>query len=167
MVERRIHNPEVVGSTPTPATINAKGEAVMLSKVGEQMDSITQSVVAVAAGNTAASAAGSAKLISVVAGGMGFAAIIVMVMTNPASRKELTVALISTMISSFAGGSSLIQYFSLQHMVFDNFGLMTILGIFFACGLPGWAVVRAVFVYINKNKDTGIDDIIRNAKDLH
>lgn len=32
-------------------------------------------------------------------------------------------------------------------------------GLIFACGLPGWAIVRWVFNFIDRNRDAGIDDI--------
>jgi len=113
-----------------------------------------------------------AKLASVASIGLAFAAIVVMAMTNPATRKELVVALICTIISSLCGGiiSSLcggsiaVTYFGIQAWAFDIFGLMGLMGIAFACGLPGWITVRAAFIFVQKNEDKGIDFFIKSIK---
>jgi len=39
-------------------------------------------------------------------------------------------------------------------------------GLIFACGLPGWAVVRWVVNFIDRNQNVAIDDIARNVKDI-
>jgi len=105
-----------------------------------------------------------AKLASVASIGLAFAAIVVMAMTNPATRKELVVALICTIISSLCGGSIAVTYFGIQAWAFDIFGLMGLMGIAFACGLPGWITVRAAFIFVQKNEDKGIDFFINSIK---
>jgi hypothetical protein len=39
-------------------------------------------------------------------------------------------------------------------------------GLIFACGLPGWAIVRWVFNFIDKNREAGIDEIARDVKEI-
>jgi len=45
-------------------------------------------------------------------------------------------------------------------------GLCAIGGLIFACGLPGWAIVRWIFNFIDRNRDSGIDGVARNVKDI-
>jgi hypothetical protein len=42
-------------------------------------------------------------------------------------------------------------------------GLVAQGGLIFGCGLPGWAIVRRVFNFIERNRDAGIDQV---AKDV-
>jgi hypothetical protein len=44
-------------------------------------------------------------------------------------------------------------------MVFRFSGLLALLGIAFACGLPGWAVVRWIFNAIERRKNSDIAEI--------
>jgi hypothetical protein len=45
-------------------------------------------------------------------------------------------------------------------------GLLALGGLIFACGLPGWAIVRWVFNYIEKHRDASIDEVSTDVKDL-
>lgn len=98
--------------------------------------------------------------------GAGLAAYVVMTMTKPRDDKEWHVALLCTLIGSFCGGPALVMYLGIQHWIFEPFGLMGILGICFACGLPAWLVVRSLFAYIEKRKDADITEIIRDVKEI-
>lgn len=97
--------------------------------------------------------------------GAGLAALVVMCMTRPKDDKEWTVGLVSTLISSLCGCCGVVVYFGLQRqMMADVFGLIALGGLFFACGLPGWAIVRWLFNYIERRKEADIGDVIRDAK---
>jgi hypothetical protein len=36
----------------------------------------------------------------------------------------------------------------------------------FSCGLPGWAIMRRVFNFIERNRVAGIDDVAEEMKDV-
>lgn len=111
----------------------------------------------------AAGAAAGWKLIGGAAGALGLGAtaatIIVMLMTPPRSSREWAVGLISTVMGSIAGGAAVIEHFGLQAWMSSFNGLLAVLGIAFACGLPAWAVVRWVFTYIDKRRASDIAEI--------
>lgn len=121
----------------------------------------------------ASSAAGGLigwKLIGGVAGalslGAALAAIIVMLMTPPRHAREWAVGLISTVVSSIGGAAVAVQYLGIESWVHSGVGLVAMFGLVFACGLPGWALVRAVFTYLAKQDGKGIDEVIKDAKDV-
>jgi len=97
--------------------------------------------------------------------GAGLAAVVVMCTMTPRSPKEWTVGLISTVVASIGGGAAVIQYFGLQSWVHSPTGLVAMLGLVFACGLPGWALVRWLFNFIERHKDADITDIAREVRD--
>ena len=117
-----------------------------------------------AAGAAAFQAVGGAS--AVAAGGAGLAAVVVMLMTPPRSPREWTVGLISTVVSSIGGGAMVIQYFLLHDWVHSQIGLWAMGGLIFACGLPGWAIVRWLFNFIDKNRDASIDDVAKDVKEI-
>ncbi len=45
-------------------------------------------------------------------------------------------------------------------------GLVALGGLIFGCGLPGWAIVRWVFNFIEKNRDAGIDEVAKEVKEV-
>jgi hypothetical protein len=118
---------------------------------------------------TAAGVAGW-KIIGGLAGvsgiGAGLATYVVMTMTKPKDDREWHVALICTLIGSFCGGPALISYMGWQHWAKDVFGLMGIIGVCFACGLPSWLIVRALFAYIDKKRDADITEIVKDVKEM-
>lgn len=118
---------------------------------------------------TAAGVAGW-KMIGGLAGvsaiGAGLAAIVVMCAMSPRSAKEWAVGIISTVMASVCGGAAVIQHFQLQSWAFTEFGLVAMLGLVFACGLPGWALVRWMFNYVHKHEDDDIADVVRDAKSM-
>jgi len=42
-------------------------------------------------------------------------------------------------------------------------GLVGLDGLIFGCGLPGWAFVRGVVNFIEKNRDGGVDEVAREV----
>jgi|SRR5690554_6800000 len=113
--------------------------------------------------SSAAAGVAGWKLIGGAAGigaiGAGLAAIVVMCITTPRSPQEWAVGLITTVIGSISGGAAVIQYFNLQHWADSLFGLVALLGLVFACGLPAWALVRWLFNYIEKRRGAALDEI--------
>ena len=111
-------------------------------------------------------AAGSAVLYKAGAFGFGavFAAIVVMSMTPPQSRRELLVALICTVTASLAGGSFIVHKFELLHLMTDLFGMLSVFGLVFVCGLPGWVIVRWWFAFVDDNKDENLLDVINKVR---
>ena len=95
--------------------------------------------------------------------GAGVAAFVVMSMTKPKDEKEWRVALASTLVGSIGGGAALVRYLGIQHWAQDPFGLVAMIALSFACGLPAWALVRALFRYIEKRKDADITEIIADG----
>lgn len=123
------------------------------------------------AADGASGAAGAAlgwKLIGGLAGmgavGAGLATIVVMCMTPPRSRREWAVALITTVMFSICGGSAAIEYLNLHLWVFRWTGQVALLGMVFACGLPGWAIVRWIFNWMAKREGKDITEVIEDAK---
>lgn len=127
-------------------------------------------------GAAAASAAGW-KLIGGAAGAAGLgaaaASIVVMLMKQPRSPKEWAVALISTVLSSLGGGAYAILRFSLLGPVLSApndielvLRLMGMLGIVFACGLPGWALVRWAFNWMAKREGKDLGEVASDVRDL-
>lgn len=103
---------------------------------------------------------------AVVAGGASLAAVVVMLMTPPRSPREWAVGLISTVVSSIGGGAAAIEHFGLHQWVNSPIGLCAIGGLIFASGLPGWAIVRWIFNFIDRNRDASIDQVARNVKEI-
>lgn len=80
------------------------------------------------------------------------AAVVVMALTIPKTAKEFVVSLICTLVGSIGGGAALIKAFGLMAWADDVFGLCALLGMVFACGLPGWVMVRGFFAYAEYRK---------------
>ena len=97
--------------------------------------------------------------------GAGMATYIVMSLTKPKSDQEWRVALASTLMGSIFGGAAVIRYFNLQHWIEDLIGIVGMGGIMFTCGLPAWLLVRAAFLYMEKNRDKDLKDLIKDVKD--
>lgn len=125
--------------------------------------------------SSAAAAAFGAKALGGAAGafsiGAVLATVVVMLKTLPGTGKEWAVGIISTVIASLAGGAAVtIKFGMLTQLVNATndiclfVGLVQLFGVVFACGLPGWAIVRAVFLYIEKNRDKDIGEIAADVK---
>lgn len=108
------------------------------------------------------------KLIGGLAGlgaiGAALATVVVMCITTPRSPKEWAVGVISTVVASIGGGAAFIEHFELQHWAQSPFGLVAMFAVVFACGLPGWAIVRWVFNYIIKNQGATITDVAADVR---
>lgn len=111
-----------------------------------------------ASGKTAIGLAGGTAI------GAGLAALVVMCMTTPRSPKEWTVGLTSTVMGSVCGGAAVVQHFGLHAWATDYVGMVALIGIVFACGLPAWAIVRWVFNYIAKKQAASIDEVVDDVK---
>lgn len=118
---------------------------------------------------TAAGVAGW-KIIGGLAGmgaiGAGLAAFVVMAMTTPTNAREWRVALACTLAGSIGGGAALIKYLGVESWSHDLLGLIAQGGLMFACGLPAWAAVRALFKFTNKRRDADLADIVRDVKEM-
>lgn len=119
--------------------------------------------------STAAGIAGW-KLIGGAAGaaaiGAGLASIVVMCMTPPRSTREWAVGLISTVIGSIGGGAAVIVHFDLLAWTHSIIGLVAVLGLVFACGLPAWALVRWIFNFILARQGHDIADVAGEVRDV-
>lgn len=117
---------------------------------------------------SSAAAAGIAGYKLAVALGLpaGLAAILVMLWVQPKSPREWAMALISTVVGSLCGGAWAIKHFSLQHLASSGelVDLMAFGGIFFACGLPGWVIVRAAFAWLDKRRDLDAAELARAVR---
>jgi hypothetical protein len=118
---------------------------------------------------TAASGvAAGAKLLSGAVGAYGLgaalAAVVVMCMTPPRSPREWAVALISTVVGSIGGGAAAIQHWGLQAWMDTLPGLLAVLGLVFACGLPAWAVVRWGFNWMERRRDRDLGEVFEEAR---
>lgn len=90
-----------------------------------------------------------------------FVATVVLMMRLPRSPQEFLVGIITTVVSSLMGGSFLILYFDLQIWANSAYGLMVIGGLYFVAGIPGWALVRWVFNFIDAREGSTLLDIFR------
>lgn len=108
--------------------------------------------------------AGIATKIAGLSAGAILAAIVVMAMTPPKTFSEFVVGLISTLIASLSGGAALISYLGLTGLVNDPWGLATIGGIMFICGLPGWLLVRAFFLWAQRRRHMDISELLKDAR---
>jgi len=97
-------------------------------------------------------------------GGATLAAIVVMLMTPPRDKREWAVGLISTVVASIGGGAAAIEYFGLQHWASTPIGLCAMGGLIFACGLPGWTIVRWVLNFLIHHSDEALDDVARELQ---
>ncbi len=80
------------------------------------------------------------------------------------SPQEWGVGLICTVVSSLAGGSFIIVKWGLHEWVTDVWGMIALGGFFFVCGLPGWALVRWIFNFIDKQEGKTIVEVIKEFK---
>lgn len=92
------------------------------------------------------------------------AVIVVMAITPPKSFSEFVVGLISTVVASLSGGSALISYLGMTKLADDPFGLATIGGVMFVCGLPGWLLVRAFFMWAQRRRHMDLAELLKDAK---
>ncbi|MEG0653124.1 MAG: hypothetical protein RR479_13010 [Acinetobacter sp.] len=89
---------------------------------------------------------------------------VVIMMRLPRSPKEWAVGLICTVVSSLTGGAFIIVKWGLHEWVTDIWGMIALGGFFFVCGLPGGAVVRRTFNFINKQEGKTIIEVVKELK---
>ncbi|EYD38128.1 hypothetical protein J921_0935 [Acinetobacter baumannii 25493_8] len=89
---------------------------------------------------------------------------VVLMTRMPRSPQEGAVGLICTVVSSLAGGSFIIVKWGLHEWVTDIWGMIALGGFFFVCGLPGWALVRWIFNFINKQEGKTIIEVLKEVK---
>ncbi|HGH3353555.1 TPA: hypothetical protein ACJKZ4_001916 [Acinetobacter baumannii] len=89
---------------------------------------------------------------------------VVLMTRMPRSPQEWAVGLICTVVSSLAGGSFIIVKWGLHEWVTDIWGMIALGGFFFVCGLPGWALVRWIFNFINKQEGKTIIEVLEEVK---
>lgn len=100
----------------------------------------------------------------VAAGGAGLAALIVMLMTPPRTLREWAAGLISTVVSSVAGGAWVLHRLGMGDLAQSGpVGLAVLFGLCFACGLPGWALVRWSFAYMERRRDRDLGEVVQEA----
>ena len=91
-------------------------------------------------------------------------AAVVLMTRMPRSPQEWVVGFICTIVSSLAGGSFIIVRWGLHEWVTDTWGMIALGGFFFVCGLPGWALVRWIFNFINQQEGKTIIEVIKEFK---
>lgn len=109
---------------------------------------------------------------AIAAGGGAIVAVsVVMAATMPKRKTDFFLCIISTVLSSIALGSYVVIHFDLigdllavatveqAYMILAQIG-----GIFFVCGLPGWTIVRAFFLWSEKNRKSTLPEILEEAK---
>lgn len=128
-------------------------------KVEQMSEPITGAAAAVGGFKALGGAASTAAI------GAGMASFVVMSMTKPKTEQEWRVALVCTIAGSIGGGAGLVQYLGIQRWAQDPFGLAALFGLSFACGLPAWALVRALFKWMEKRKDADIAEIVKEVKE--
>lgn len=90
---------------------------------------------------------------------------VVMIATLPRTTKEWAVALISTLFSSFGIGITVTLYFGLHqrlmsaHQVEVVMAMIQITSVLFAGGLPGWILVRGLFLWSERRKDRDLAEL--------
>ncbi len=55
-------------------------------------------------------------------------------------------------------------YYLEEEWVTDVWGMIALGGFFFVCGLPGWALVRWIFNFIDKQEGKTIVEVIKEFK---
>lgn len=91
-------------------------------------------------------------------------AAVVLMTRMPRSPQEWAVGLICTVVSSLAGGSFIIVKWGLHEWITDIWGMIALGGFFFICGIPGWALVRWIFNFIDKQEGKTIVEVLKEVK---
>lgn len=122
-----------------------------------------------AATSAAAVTVGWKLVASLASGGavaIAAACVIVMSMVQPRTRAEWAVALTSTVASSIFGGAWAVHYLGLQNWIHTLLGAVMLISIVFACGLPGWFVVRVAFNWMQRRQDKEPGEVIADLRKL-
>lgn len=105
------------------------------------------------------SAAFATKIAGLSAGAI-LAAIVVMAITPARNAREFIVGMVSTLVASLSGGAAAASYLGLTEQVHNPWGLAMLGGLFFVCGLPGWLLVRAFFLWAERNKGKDLAQLL-------
>lgn len=95
-------------------------------------------------------------------GGTTLGTIVVMLGKKPRTDREWAIAIISSAVCSLGGGAAIIDYFALKTQSFIN--ALALGGLFFACALPGWFLVRVAFNTINRLQDKTAMEVADEVK---
>ena len=109
----------------------------------------------------------SAAFVTKIAGlsaGAILAAVVVMAVTPARNTREFVVGMISTLVASLSGGAAAAKYLGITQLVNDPWGLATLGGLFFVCGLPGWLLVRAFFLWADRSKGKDLLQLIASLR---
>lgn len=96
--------------------------------------------------------------------GGGVALLLVMLWKLPRSPREWAFALVSTFACSIFGGALVALKLGLHQASGGFFGLVALAGVFAMCGIPGWAVVRAAFTWLDRRKHMDIAELARELR---
>lgn len=127
---------------------------------------------AAAASAVVAKGAGGAAIGGAVGSGLALGTILVMLAKKPRTEREWAMALLSTAASSLGGGAAVMLRYGLYQSLRSGddleifFALLQLGGVFLACGLPGWALVRWVFNWMIKREGKDLGEVIKDAKEL-
>lgn len=91
-------------------------------------------------------------------------ALVVMMIRMPRNPQEWAVGLVCTVVSSIAGGSFFIVRFGLHDWINDVWGVLALGGFFFACGLPGWFLVRLVANFMEQRESKTIIEVAKELR---
>lgn len=92
------------------------------------------------------------------------ASIVVILMTPPATIRQFAASLISTVFCSIGLGAWVITRYFAPGMSVDTTGAALAGGIYFVCGLPGWFLVKALFLTMEKQRNKSIFDLIKSIR---
>jgi ABC-type Mn2+/Zn2+ transport system permease subunit len=137
-----------------------------------KVENMSDPLTAGAAGAAGFKAMGGA--LGTIGFGAFFAAVVVMCMTLPKTGREWAVGLISTVIFSFGGGAyAAVRWnwgIDILNAVVSNddvtlaFIFLQLFAVVFTCGLPGWAIVRAGFLWLERRKDKDAGQLYDEVK---
>ncbi len=103
-------------------------------------------------------------LAGILAAGSALSWLVVVTMRRPKTDAEWLVSLITTLLASIAGGAWLLHSLGLSDLAQSGWvGLSVLLGLAFLCGLPAWALVRAVFAWLNKREQMDLAELAADA----
>lgn len=103
--------------------------------------------------------------VGVVGIGAFLAGVVVICMYPPRSKREWAVGIISTLVSSVAGGAGLADKLGYAELAAQGWqGLAVLFGLVFVAGLPGWFLVRAVFTAMERRKGKDIGELVDEAR---
>lgn len=98
---------------------------------------------------------------------MTLSMLVVLCARRPQTQQEWVIGIISTLVCSLCGGAAFILQFNLQEWAQHGItGLMALGGIIFACGLPGWAIVRLIFNTIKSTDGKTLPEVVKEVKDV-